>query len=202
MNRSERRIIEQVRNCYPRKRQYTLREAIHTLAQQGIIAYEAAQATRAPNIVNVWWTTPLTGNEVDIKPEYLVEISENLRHNESLASARIKELEQLVAQKDQEILTLRAELNRVHDEYTWLASRKLKPTKEIVMAKFDLDMQVEVGGVKLGSVIVHIDVPDTAFDGLATVYKEALPIIFGQIKRDVECRCAAHNGDKHPGTAM
>ena len=71
------------------------------------------------------------------------------------------------------------------------------------MAKFDLDMQnVEVSGVKLGSIIVHIDVPDTAFDVLATVYKEALPIIFGQIKRDVECRCAAHNGDKHPDTAM
>ena len=106
-------------------------------------------------------------------------------------------------QKDQEILTLRAELDRFHDEHPCLAPCEAKPTKEIMMAKFDLDMQnVEVSGMKLGSIIVHIDVPDTAFDVLATVYKEALPIIFGQIKRDVECRCAAHNGDKHPGTAM
>ena len=54
MNRSERRIFEQVRKCFPRKRQYVLREAIHTLAQQGIIEYEAAQASHAKSTVNVW----------------------------------------------------------------------------------------------------------------------------------------------------
>ena len=138
--------------------------------------------------------------------EYLRGVTESINREQNAPKDMlvvICQFEQEVDQKDMEILTLRAELDRFHDEHPCLAPCEAKPTKEIVMAKFDLDMQnVEVSGVKLGSIIVHIDVPDTAFDVLATVYKEALPLIFGQIKRDVECRCAAHNEYKHPTTAM
>lgn len=105
-------------------------------------------------------------------------------------------------QKDQEILTLRAEINRVHDEYTWFASRKQKPTKEQTMAKVSIDVQDVAlgGGVVVGSAIISVEVPDDAIATIATMYERCLPLIFRRTTHEHVCKCEASNGDKRPQT--
>lgn len=168
MNRSERRIFTQVHECFPRKRQYVLREAIHTLAQQGIIEYEAAQASHAKSTVNVWLA------------------------QESVCSERDS--------LHKEILTLRAELDRVHDERSSDNHNNCK--KETTMAKLSIDVQnVTFGGnIVIGSATLSVEVPDDAFATMAEMYERCLPIIFGNVVH--ACKCEASNGDKRPGTTF
>ena len=165
MNRSERRIFTQVRECFPRKRQCVLREAIHTLAQQGIIEYEAAQAFHAKSTVNVWLAQESVYSERD-----------------SLY---------------REILTLRAELDRVHDERS--SDNHSNCKKEIPMATITLDMEsmcVDTLGAKMQGVVIRAEVPDSDLPAFFTLVSK-LPTN----KEPHVCKCEASNGDKRPGTA-
>ena len=95
----------------------------------------------------------------------------------------------------------------VHDEYTWLASRKQKTYKgkEQTMAKVSIDVQDVTlgGGVVVGSAIISVEVPDDALAILATTYERCLPLIFSRAAHTTYehvCKCEASNGDKRPGT--
>ena len=94
-----------------------------------------------------------------------------------------------------------AEPKYVADEYSWLSSRKQKPTKEQTMAKVSIDVQnITLGGnIVVGSAIISVEVPDDAFATMATMYERCLPLIFGRAVH--VCKCEASNGDKRPGTA-
>lgn len=99
-------------------------------------------------------------------------------------------------------------LDCVHDEYTWLASRKQKTYKgkEQTMAKVSIDVQDVTlgGGVMVGSAIISVEVPDDALAIMATTYERCLPLIFSRAvhtPHEHVCKCEASNGDKRPGTA-
>ena len=100
--------------------------------------------------------------------------------------------------KDKEILTLRAELNRAHDEYSFLASRKPGKAKENNMAKFNLDVQnVTLGGaVVVGSAIINVEVSDDLFTACVNNLTKLTEIMFSPPKST--CTCHVNDEDKRP----
>ena len=128
-----------------------------------------------------------------------------------LMTEEANSLHATVDQKDQEILTLRAELNRVHDEYTWLISRKQKPTKERTMAKFTISVdEITDDGLVVRGVQLSVDGVEVAtveriarkfVDSLGPYNATGAEVTGASPVHEHVCKCEASNGDKRPGTA-
>ena len=212
MNRSERRVFAQVHKCFPRKRQYVLREAIHTLAQQGVIEYEAAQASPAKSTGNVWLAQePFCMVTRSPREEDMLDTICQLERQANIFEAAYealiedkKELCETLAEragelnrKNKEILTLRAELDRVHNEHSSDNHNNCK--KDTTMATITLDMEsmnVDSLGAKMQGVVIRAEVPDNDLPAFLTLVSKLTTN-----KEPHVCKCEASNGDKRPGTA-